>query len=166
VAFVPARLHFAGLKDGYNMSMLLQIHPESDLLKVFATGKFSLEDAKRTFLQMLEAIALHRCTKVFLDGRKLTGNAETMERFYYGEFAANMVMKASIEKGVSVGTQFAYVLSEPLLDPNRFGETVAVNRCMNVKTFRNPEEAHQWLKIAHANTPGGGEGNAAADSRG
>jgi hypothetical protein len=76
----------------------LQIHPESDLLKVVAEGKFSLEEGKRTFLQMLEAIALHKTRKVLFDGRKLIGNPETMERFYYGEFAARAVA-SSVEPG-------------------------------------------------------------------
>jgi hypothetical protein len=121
------------------------MNTESDLLTVVVTGEFSLEEAKRTFLQMLEAIALHKSKKVLLDGREVMGNPETMERFYYGKFAAQKVV-ASAKRGVSVATRFAYVLREPLRDPRRFGETVAVNRAMNVKTFHNPEEAFQWLK--------------------
>jgi hypothetical protein len=42
---------------------------------------------------------------------------------------------------------FAYVLKEPVLDPQRFGQTVAVNRGMNVKTFDNVEQARTWLGL-------------------
>jgi hypothetical protein len=35
-----------------------------------------------------------------------------------------------------------------MLDPARFGETVAVNRGMLVRTFENPEDALGWLDIA------------------
>ena len=98
------------------MSMILQIHPESDLLNVVATGEFSLEEAKRTFLEMLEAVALHKSKKVLFDGLQLTGNPKTMERFYYGEFAAKMI-QTYVERGVSARTPFAYVLKEPVLDP-------------------------------------------------
>jgi hypothetical protein len=139
------------------MSMLLQMNSESGLLNVVATGTFSLAEAKRTFLQMLEAIALNKSRKVLFDGQELVGNPTTMERFYYGEFAAHNVMASAIQ-GVSPATQFAYVLREPLRDPQRFGETVAVNRGMIVKTFHSPDEALQWLGIAPANTPDAGDG--------
>jgi hypothetical protein len=127
------------------MSMLTQIQPESDLLTIVLTGKFSLEEGKRTFLEILEAVALQKSKKVLIDGRTLTGKPEVIERFYYSDFAAEMVLSHE-DEGVSAGTAFAYVLKEPVLDPKRFGETVAVNRYMNVKSFDNPEEALSWLE--------------------
>ncbi|MGO8987644.1 MAG: hypothetical protein ACLQGU_07215 [bacterium] len=120
-------------------------------------GKFSLEEAKRTFLEMLEAVALHKTEKVLFDGRKLIGKPKTMERFYYGEFAAQTVADYA-ERGVSRTTQFAYVLREPVLDPQRLGEDVAVNRGMVVKAFDSLEDALQWLGIAPANKPDAGDG--------
>jgi hypothetical protein len=128
------------------MSMLLEIHPESSLLNVGAKGEFSLREAKRTFLEMLEAVALHKTKKVLFDGRKLTGKPETMERFYYGEFAAQSIANFA-KRGVSLATQFAYVLTEPVLDPRRFGETIAVNRGMIVRVFDTLEDALKWLGI-------------------
>jgi hypothetical protein len=107
---------------------------------------------------MLEAVARHKVKKVLFDGRKLTGEPETMERFYYGEFAAKAVVRFA-DRGVSLATKFAYVLEEPVLDPRRFGETVAVNRGMLVKTFDNLDDAFGWLGIAPANTPDAGDGN-------
>ena len=124
--------------------MLTQIQLESDLLNALITGKFSLEEAKRTFAEILEAVALQKSKKVLIDGRTLVGKPEIIERFYYGRFVAELVMSYE-DRGVSVGTPFAYVLKHPVLDPKKFGETVAVNRCMNVKTFENTEEALKWL---------------------
>jgi hypothetical protein len=40
---------------------------------------------------MLEAVKIHKSQKVLIDGRKLIGKPETIERFYYGEFAAQSV---------------------------------------------------------------------------
>jgi hypothetical protein len=34
-----------------------------------------------------------------------------------------------------------------MLDPDRFGELVAVNRGMDVKAFQSPEEALHWLGV-------------------
>ena len=143
------------------MSIQLQINAESDLLTVVATGNFSLEAAKRTFLQIVKASARRNCKKVLLDGRNLTGNPEGMERFYYGEFVAETVMN-SIANGVFAPRQFAYVLREPILDPRRFGETVAVNRGVNAKTIETRKDALHWLGIAQASKPVPRKGSAPA----
>jgi hypothetical protein len=94
---------------------------------------------------------------VLLDGRELAGNPRFMERFYYGEFAAETVAKFKA-RGVSSATKFAYVLKVPILDPWRFGETVAVNRGMHVKTFENLPDALGWLGISPADNPDAGDG--------
>jgi hypothetical protein len=81
---------------------------------------------------------------VLLDGRTITGNPGTIERFFYGEFAADAVAKHHA-RSAARATRFAYVLREPVLDPQKFGETVAVNRGMLVKVFDSLEEALHWL---------------------
>jgi hypothetical protein len=129
--------------------MQLEIAADSGFLHVCAKGRFSLVDGKRTFLQMLEAVARHEIDKVLFDGRSLAGSPTIMERFYYGEFAAQAVADYT-PRGVPRATRFAYVLVVPVRDPARFGETVAVNRGMLVKTFENPEDALGWLEIAPA----------------
>ncbi len=80
-----------------------------------------------------------------------------MERFYYGEFAAHAVLSSG-DRGVSTAIQFAYVLEVPVLDPERFGETVAVNRGMHVKTFDDLQDALGWLGLAPANKLNTGDG--------
>ena len=140
------------------MSMKLEICLESGFLRVGAVGEFSLREAKRTFLEMLDAVARHKVRKVLFDGRGLVGEPETMERFYYGEFAAKAVAKSADHGKLSRSTQFGYVLEEPVLDPQRFGETVAVNRGMIVKVFDNLQDALGWLGILPANKPDAGDG--------
>src|SRR5262245_66205719 len=81
------------------MSIQQRMHFESGVLHVDATGEFSLEEAKRAFLEMLEAVVQHQAKKVLLDGRTLKGNPDYMERFYYGEFAANETRKIVLEHG-------------------------------------------------------------------
>jgi hypothetical protein len=140
------------------MSMHLEIRPDADLLRVSATGDFSLEEAKRTFLEIMEAAALYRTKQVLFDGRTVTGSPQTIERFYYGEFAAQTVAQYQ-ERGVSPATPFAYVLKEPVLDHEKFGETVAVNRGMRVRVFDKLEEALKWLATLAANKPDAGDGH-------
>ena len=138
------------------MSMSLEIQLEPGYLKVVATGEFSLAEAERTFLEMLKAVGLHQSKKVLFDGRKLTGEPATFERFFFGEFAARSVADFVAEGG-SPALQFAYVLREPVLDPARFGETVAANRGMNVKAFDNPAQALHWLGMVPAKETDVGE---------
>jgi hypothetical protein len=130
--------------------MNLQMRSGPGSLKVTATGKFSLTEAKRTFVQMMIAVGQHKADKVLVDGRSVEGDPKTMERFYYGEFAACTVNE-HVLRGLS-RPRFAYVLSEPLLDPKRLGEMVAVNRGMHVKAFDNVKEARDWLGLDQSET--------------
>jgi hypothetical protein len=122
--------------------MRIEISTESEpaFLHVTATGQFSLQEAKRTFLEMLEAVAANHSTRVLFDGRKLTGKPTTIQRFYYGVFAAEETIR--LAHNIS---RFAYVLKEPVFDPRRIGETVALNRGMKVKTFTDFDTALSWL---------------------
>lgn len=138
------------------MGMYLRICAGSGLLSVTATGEFSLKEAERTFLEILDAVAQHKTAKILIDGRELKGQPKSIERFYYGEFAANAVARFR-KRDVVRAPQFAYVLKEPVLDPRRFGETVAVNRGMWVMVFDNLDDAFGWLRFAPANKPDAGD---------
>ena len=128
------------------MSIEQNMHFESGLLLVGASGEFSLEDAKQAFLEVLEAVAQHKAEKILLDGRNVKGKPKDMERFYYGEFAARETRRIVVEHKII--PRFAYVIHEPLRDPARLGETVAVNRGMLLKVFDTPEDAIEWLNKA------------------
>ena len=128
------------------MSLQQKMHFESGLLSVDASGDFSLEDAKLAFIEMLGAVAQYKAEKILLDGRNVNGNPRDIERFYYGEFAAKETRKIVVEHRIV--PRFAYVLHEPLRDPARLGETVAMNRGMVIKVFENPEDATEWLNKA------------------
>lgn len=125
------------------------MHFESGLLKVDATGEFSLEEAKRAFLEMLRAVAQYQAERVLFDARNLQGKPEHIERFFYGYFAATETNRLIAEHPMPCAPRFAYVMNEPLRDPRRYGETVARNRGMTVKTFETPEEAFNWLEDNH-----------------
>lgn len=134
------------------MSISQKMHFESGLLNVEATGAFSLDEAERAFLEMLGAVAQYQAKKVLLDGRTVKGKPGDWERFCYGEFAAKETRRLFKEHGTA--PQFAYVIKEPLRDPRRFGETVAINRGMNMKVFETLEEAFEWLEPTPANKLG------------
>ena len=135
------------------MSIRQEMHFQYGVLRVDATGEFSLEDAKRAFLEMLDAAAYYQAEKILLDGRNMKGSPAHIERFYYGYFAATETMSFIARCRMRQAPQFAYVLHEPLRDPGRYGEKVAVSRGMNIKVFESLEEAVEWLGLAPGNKP-------------
>ena len=130
------------MKDRMEVSM--EVDAEWSLLTVTYSGEFSLAEAEATFLDLLDTLVEHNLSKVLVDGRQLVGNPELAERCYYGSFVAEAVNRTVNRTRCAVPT-FAYVLNKPMLDANRFGETVAVNRGMRVKTFDNLQQARRWL---------------------
>lgn len=125
------------------MSMTLKLSVNPKLIHSTVTGEFSLDEAKRIFLETLDVVAEHKIEKVIVDGQQLSGELNTTERFYYAEFMSQSVMNFARTR--SWAPQFAFVLKTPVLDQNKFGETVAVNRGMNVRVFGNMEDAFEWL---------------------
>jgi hypothetical protein len=140
------------------MGMTLGICVEPGWLRIVATGEFSLAEAERSFLEMLDVVARHNAERVLFDGQALTGEPATIHRFLYGAFAADSVATSITAGRVPSALRFAYVLREPVLDPHRFGETVAVNRGMWVRAFDNFEEALEWLNLAPTDRLGSGDG--------
>ena len=127
------------------MSIRQRMDFESGLLKIEADGEFSLEAAKLAFLEMLLAVEHYGAKRILLDGRNVIGKPRDFERFLYGEFAAAESRRLVVEHRIV--PRFAYVLHEPLRDPGRYGEIVALNRGMIVKTFETAEEAVTWLGL-------------------
>ena len=133
--------------------MLIRITAEARFLHVIAGGHFTMAEAERTFLEVIDAVAIHKAVKVIFDGRGVIGEPTIIQRFYYSNFAAHTVATYAAESG-RPAPQFAYVLEEPVLDPNRFGEKVARNRGMNMKVFDNLEKAFSWLELEFKESDG------------
>ena len=127
------------------MSMTFKISARHENLHVTASGEFSLEEAKLSFLEIVEAIRHHKLGKVLIDGRDVTGTPRLLERFFYGHFAAEAVQGLRDRGWDGPALQFAYVLEEPVLHKFRLGETAAASRGMNVRAFDNADEAVDWL---------------------
>jgi hypothetical protein len=131
------------------MSIQQHMRFESGLLTVEANGEFSMEHATRAFADMLKAVAQYQAEKVLFDGRNVEGDPREFERFLYAVFAAQGTRE--LVREYNFIPQFAYVLHEPLRDPNRYGESVAVHAGMKIKVFETPKEALEWLELGPGN---------------
>ena len=136
------------------MSMIVETSSHYGVLHVRATGEFTLASARSTFLEVVDALVKLQVEKVLFDGRALGGEPTFIERFYYGEFAADTVLHAQAKLTHGRSPQFAYLLVDPVLDPQRLGETVAINRGMNVKAFDSVHDAAEWLGVTEIATDG------------
>ena len=116
---------------------------EQDVCSAVVVGEFQLSLAERQFVELLDEAVHKGATKVLIDGRQMTGNPTGFERFLYGTFAACATLEVLHRHNARL--KFAYIIHKPLRDPERFGETIAVNRGMNVKTFEDENEAREWL---------------------
>jgi len=134
------------LKKVQNLAITLQVDHDRGLVCVVYSGQFDLVEAQRTFDEILAAVVENHLKKVLVDGRQIVGDPEPLERFYYGRYVADAVAKAVNRSRIEV-PRFAYVLKEPVLDPKRFGETVAVNRGTRVKAFDDLKQAEWWLGV-------------------
>lgn len=123
--------------------MKQEISHKYGCIQATLSGSFSLNAAERFFLEMIEAAAENKCAKILVDGSGITGKPENMERFYYGEWAANKMRELRIR--IKSDVKIAYYLKIPVLDLNRFGETVGINRGLSWKAFDNLDGALSWL---------------------
>src|SRR5687768_15223551 len=126
------------------MDMVLTTTPQPGYLLATAEGPFEIEEAQGQFLLLLDEIEQQGTDRVLFDGRKVTGEPTSLERYLYGEFAA-MATAGMIIPQIIPSQRFAYVLSRPVLDPTRLGEITARNRAMDVKAFENVDDALKWL---------------------
>ena len=126
------------------MKMQLTTSVEGGIVRAVAAGAFALDEAKEQFVRLLDAVAEHQAVAVLFDGRELMGDPQAIEQFFYGEFAAAAYARHRVIHGLS--TRFAYVLKEPVLDPRRYGESVAASQGMEVKAFDDIAVALAWLR--------------------
>jgi hypothetical protein len=122
--------------------------PHSTHLLVVASGTFDLESATvmaREAIEAAEALGLER---VLVDCRSVEGTLSTIERFAYANLVAERHARYLSARGRQL--RVAYVGREPLIDPERFTETVAVNRGALVKMTTDIAEALAWLGVSAA----------------
>ena len=115
-------------------------HIEANYIQVSCKGVFDNDELLNIYGKALNVAANESLQAVLVDIRDLGGTIPTtMDRFYHG------VTTVTIQHQKDSIIFIAIVGKEPLLDPERFGETVAVNRGFYGKVFTNIDEAVAWI---------------------
>ena len=114
-------------------------------LSVTVSGHFSLAEVKIMYIDALESLLENDLSKLFFNAYKVKGKVTTIDRYYFGEFAALESLKY-MGKGLKRIAVSVYGI-EPIIDPERFGEIVARNRGLNLKVTTDKNEALQFLGV-------------------
>lgn len=128
------------------MALTTKIEPRKDYLCVRIEGPFELQSSYLVSNAILDAVEKNQATKIFVDFRGVTGNLEPMERFQYAEMFSKkymMLLNAARIKRA----RFAFLGKYPQWDPQKFDETVAVNRGVSIRATNDPKEAFEWLGV-------------------
>jgi hypothetical protein len=125
------------------MKIQYQFEQRPDHVRVVASGIYDALEVQQVLREAIAAASAHQQTKVLVDCRELTGTPGTMQRF---DLADTITRFYHERRGASV-IRLAIVGAEPLIDPARFGETVALNRGLPIKVTTDLEEALRWLGL-------------------
>jgi hypothetical protein len=157
VSFATLRANASGavecqqvnLRAGIRMSDANNLHAECDIAYHRPEGKVSFNEALRLVTTFLADCRDSGVKLALVNARGLTGFPvpSTFERYCLGvEVAAN-----------GTGVRVAIVTYQEMIDPERFGITVALNRGALTDVFTAEEDAAAWLRrsncINHPSMP-------------
>lgn len=125
------------------MSIQYELQVRIDHVCVVCDGDYVFTDALRIIQIALETADRSTLSKILFDWRNVRGQLTTMQRYELAEQGANLYAKMPAAGRILI----AMVNNEETIDPERFGEEVAINRGVPVKVTTDMQEALDWLKI-------------------
>ncbi len=131
------------------MGLDYKIEPQIGYLLMTCEGYFEPSLIGQFSDQVIEACKKYQPSNFLVDFRKVEGEMSTMDRYNLSVTASKKYIDEKLT-GKIPSCRFAFVGNHPLVDPKRFGETVAVNRGLNVKAFTDIKEALAWLEVKPA----------------
>jgi hypothetical protein len=119
----------------------MQIHFENagPYLAANVSGPYSLQGMRELIDQIAKESAKRKLQRVLVDVSHMTGDAPTLERYEYAQYAAAR-LQGDVQKCAACAG------SGQRLEP--FTEVVARNRGLQLRVFRERAEAVGWLTAA------------------
>lgn len=123
------------------MGIQFDVEIRSNCVCLSCSGEFTVEDFLNAIKTGLAIAADNEAVALLVDIRDLEGDPpSTMQRFNMGAAVPDLQREHPTLINIAV------VGKEPMIDPKRFGETVAVNRGAFGKVFTDIDEANMWLR--------------------
>ena len=129
------------------MTLTVELQTRKHFLRAIVSGPYSLRDAQDAYDHIVKAAVEQGRTRILIDASAVTGAPTQDERYMLGLFVA-AEQRILAAKTPSVQVQVAVFARPPFTDPNRFGETVAVNRGAKLKVSEHLDEALAWLGVS------------------
>jgi hypothetical protein len=122
------------------MSIQYSLKTEGDLLTVKTSGfDESLQEVEQYGMAIIEACLAGNHSQVLCDESELEYRLSTLDTYRSAEYLAAQVPRLA---------RVALVCNEKFIKDAHFWETVAVNRGMMIRVFKNVESARHWLEAA------------------
>lgn len=128
------------------MGLQLKVEPKKHYLHLWIEGEYSLESAIGLFEPLLRAGAGHPSRRILADIRRMKGSPTTLDRLRMAEEFSKRYHER-LTAGTLEGCRFAYLGTAESIDPQGFGETVAVNRGIDLKVTTSLAEALAYLGV-------------------
>jgi len=126
------------------MSVEIEISLAPDHIRLDCSGTCStLSELKAVFQQAVTLARDNQRRKILILANAVRGELTTQDRYEGARFLTDQVFHAP--EWISA---IAVVGQPPLIDPARFGETVARNRGINGRVFTDQDEAVAWIASA------------------
>lgn len=119
------------------MAIHYKMELEGDLLNVETSGfDESLEEVQQYGMDIIDACRRGNHTHVLCDERNLEYRLSTFDTYQSAEFMAAQIPRLA---------KAAVVCNEKFINDAKFWETVAVNRGLVVRVFKDIDSARLWL---------------------
>jgi hypothetical protein len=122
-----------------------ETEPRRGYLYVTVTGRLDVAGAQAGLAEMFGVAARAHQARILLDCSRLAGEWGPDERYAVGSFiAAEMERRAN---QFPERPRLAIYAVAPLMDPNRYTQTVATNRGALVRSSDSLQELLSWLGV-------------------
>lgn len=129
------------------MNLNVDLEARKHYLRATVSGPYSLRAAQDVYDRAVKTAVASGHSRVLIDASRVTGAPTQDERYMLGLFVA-AEQRILAAKTPPVEVQVALFARPPFTDPNRFGETVAVNRGAKLKVSEQLDEALAWLGVS------------------
>jgi hypothetical protein len=129
------------------MTLTIDIESRKHYLVATVSGQYSLRGAQEAYDRAIKAALPLGHTRILIDTQGITGAPSQDERYALGLFVATE-QRLLAAKTPPLYVQIAVYGRQPFIDPQRFGETVALNRGAKVKVSERLDEALTWLGVS------------------
>ena len=132
------------LSDNGRM-LSFDLEPRVGYLYVTLAGELELGAAEAKFSEMLVAAASLRHSKMLIDCSRVTGRWTPDDRYAFGAYLAAEVQRRAGQ--FAAFPRIGIYAVAPLMDPNRYTQTVANNRGAQVRASDSVQELLSWLGV-------------------